>query len=228
MSTLNSYEKQAKKELEANLVSIAHRILKLKGKEDVIKMHEEVVLLYESLSVLKFLNQRLELDNPSITHSSLIGQEINLNDQSSDLQPERVTEKIKNLVTEMPESRQSSIDTNKNTQEENTLYHHHHLEDVTEGFEETPVFEPVTSSSISDVLDDKYVKKSLNDTLKVGELKIGLNDRIAFVKHLFENNTEDYNQIIKQLNAFTKYDDAKMFINDSLKPKYNNVLKMNS
>ena len=35
-----------KKKLESELISIAHRILKLKGKEDVVKMHAEVALLY--------------------------------------------------------------------------------------------------------------------------------------------------------------------------------------
>jgi hypothetical protein len=43
-----------KKKLESELMSIAHRILKLKGKEDVIKLHAETSLLYEKLSVLKF------------------------------------------------------------------------------------------------------------------------------------------------------------------------------
>ena len=43
-----------KKKLESELVSIAHRILKLKGKEDVLKMHTEISQLYEKISVLKF------------------------------------------------------------------------------------------------------------------------------------------------------------------------------
>ena len=43
-----------KKKLESELISIAHRILKLTGKEDIKRMHEEVALLYEKLTVLKF------------------------------------------------------------------------------------------------------------------------------------------------------------------------------
>jgi len=45
-----------KKKLESELMSIADRILKLKGKEDVVKMHAEVSALFEKLSVLKFSN----------------------------------------------------------------------------------------------------------------------------------------------------------------------------
>ena len=43
-----------KKKLESELISIAHRILKLKGKEDVLKMHGEISALYEKISVLKY------------------------------------------------------------------------------------------------------------------------------------------------------------------------------
>ena len=48
-----------KKKLESELISIAHRILKLKGKEDVNRLHEEVSLLYEKLTVLKFFDQMI-------------------------------------------------------------------------------------------------------------------------------------------------------------------------
>ena len=49
-----------KKKLESELMSIAHRILKLKGKEDVIKMHLEAGQFYEKLSVLKFAYENFE------------------------------------------------------------------------------------------------------------------------------------------------------------------------
>ena len=59
-----------KKKLESELMSIAHRILKLKGKEDVLKMHAEVTLLYEKLSVLKFANENLDQALPTIGSDS--------------------------------------------------------------------------------------------------------------------------------------------------------------
>ena len=45
-----------KKKLESELVSIAHRILKLTGKEDLEKMQEEVALLYQKIAILKFFD----------------------------------------------------------------------------------------------------------------------------------------------------------------------------
>ncbi|MEO0045678.1 MAG: hypothetical protein RL705_869, partial [Bacteroidota bacterium] len=43
-----------KKRLEAELISIAHRILKLKNKSEVDQLYLETQKLYETLAVLKF------------------------------------------------------------------------------------------------------------------------------------------------------------------------------
>ncbi|MHB0755446.1 hypothetical protein [Polaribacter sp. M15] len=61
--------------------------------------------------------------------------------------------------------------------------------------------------------------KSLNDKL-AANIQIGLNDRIAFVKHLFNNQHEDYNRVISQLNTFKSEKDAKTFIKTLVKPDY--------
>lgn len=62
--------------------------------------------------------------------------------------------------------------------------------------------------------------KSLNDRF-AANIQIGLNDRIAFVKNLFNNEQEDYNRVISQLNTFKSVDEAKDFINKMVKPDYN-------
>lgn len=46
-----------KNRLEAELVSIAHRVLKLKGKSDVIQLQAEALNLYEKLSILRFVEE---------------------------------------------------------------------------------------------------------------------------------------------------------------------------
>jgi hypothetical protein len=61
---------------------------------------------------------------------------------------------------------------------------------------------------------------SLNDKLKTN-IQIGLNDRIAFVKNLFEGSQEDFNRVISQLNTFKTIKEAKKFINKMVKPDYN-------
>ena len=49
-----------KKRLESELISIAHRILKLKNKSEVDQLYRESQKLYETLSVLKFYQDNFE------------------------------------------------------------------------------------------------------------------------------------------------------------------------
>jgi len=50
-----------KKKLEADLISIAHRVLKLKGKEDTVQLHLEAQKLYEKLSILRFYEENIQV-----------------------------------------------------------------------------------------------------------------------------------------------------------------------
>jgi hypothetical protein len=61
---------------------------------------------------------------------------------------------------------------------------------------------------------------SLNDVL-TKNIQIGLNDRIAFVKNLFDGSQEDFNRVISQLNSFKTEKEAIKFINKMVKPDYN-------
>jgi hypothetical protein len=51
-------------------------------------------------------------------------------------------------------------------------------------------------------------------------ISIGLNDKIAFVKHLFGNSDEDYNRVMNQLITFDSFEEAQNFIEDMVKPDY--------
>ena len=61
---------------------------------------------------------------------------------------------------------------------------------------------------------------SLNDAL-TKNIQIGLNDRIAFVKNLFDGSQEDFNRVVSQLNSFKTEKEAFKFINKMVKPDYN-------
>ncbi len=63
-------------------------------------------------------------------------------------------------------------------------------------------------------------KKTVNDHLQ-NTIQIDLNDRIAFVKHLFNNDQTDFNRVISQLNTFKTEKEAKGFISKMVKPDYN-------
>lgn len=50
----------------------------------------------------------------------------------------------------------------------------------------------------------------------------GLNDRIGFEKHLFGGSSEDMNRVVSQLSTFDSFDEARNFIEEMVKPDYNN------
>ncbi|WP_291147018.1 hypothetical protein, partial [Flavobacterium sp. UBA7680] len=93
-------------------------------------------------------------------------------------------------------------------------------------------FEPVSSSN-NDLKEKKNFEipvletpkepksVSLNEKLAKG-FHIDLNDRIAFTKNLFGNSTEDYSRVLNQLLTFDSYVEAKDFIENMVKPDYNN------
>ncbi|SHM78999.1 hypothetical protein [Flavobacterium xinjiangense] len=55
-----------KKKLEADLISIAHRILQLKNKSDINQLYLETQKLYEKLSVLRFVEEHFGDVKPTI------------------------------------------------------------------------------------------------------------------------------------------------------------------
>lgn len=71
------------------------------------------------------------------------------------------------------------------------------------------------------VREPRIVKTSINDIYR-GTIMVGLNDRIAFEKHLFANSSEDFNRVLSQLNTVSTYDEAKSFVEHLVKPEYNN------
>ncbi len=93
------------------------------------------------------------------------------------------------------------------------------------GERKIPTLEEELQDTISvDIMADLFEKidskKSLNDHLQ-STIQIGLNDRIAFVKNLFDNDQNDFNRVISQLNTFKTEKEAKRFINKMIKPDYN-------
>ena len=60
-----------KKRVEAELISIAHRILKLKNKSEVDQLYKETQNLYETLTILKFYQDNFELVSSDLSAEEL-------------------------------------------------------------------------------------------------------------------------------------------------------------
>jgi hypothetical protein len=369
-----------KKKLEAELISIAHRILKLKNKSDLVQLHQETLRLYEKLSVLRFVEDNFSDVKPTIGYSEIEDKltsifdseildelavveevkadELSVPEAKEDEGKEKIEEKI-DLVTSkeetvvaaiqipQPESKESNSVTDQiersgkaiadlikgirgstpkkeieiletaaetiaaldipeevvapeevkmaDESKDEVMASEENLEAETEKIEESvetdeskkqddffkPAFEwsfdakpeepkdadaKITPAQISfeDLLGESYtdpvfvkpedlqqeketikpteksevisISRNLNDTSNVISINksetindraskgiiIGLNDRIAFMNHLFNNSSEDYNRVLSQLMTLDNMGEATNFIDTMVKPDYNN------
>lgn len=358
-----------KKKLEAELISIAHRILKLKNKSELVQLHQESQKLYEKLSVLLFVEENFAGSQPTIGKSQAYEvletafdeeiQEENVadvaenvaskEDVSQDIKEEEAVEESepeKEEVAEVEAEKETeevvSEENNpeeeakdeENTEEEKVVVGQIELSEEDLDEEEPTVFESeeptlqeveeavdqevepkveeiaaletekskkeddfmptfelafdkkeeetveeVAKESghqiiFEDFLGDHYkdlefvkaeIEKKHEDDheeenkaevkseeeVKVQEpvqeeapkeeeiveapreepkphvekvtkgITIGLNDRVGFVNHLFGGSNEDFNRVLSQLNTFDTFQDAKNFIEDLVKPDYN-------
>ena len=205
------------KKLEAELVSIAHSILQMKNREDAIALHEKAQQVYEKLSVLTFVDRYIETTpNVSETKEELLEEfDTTLNEVIEEIEegsPEivgKITEDVKKLVKEM--KLEEVLPMKEGKAKKVTL---------DEEFKDTVSVE-VTQDLFQKVeIKDSSVKTSLNDTLLQENIQVGLNDRIAFVKHLFNHSQEDFNRVLSQLNTMKTKKEATDFINNMVKPDY--------
>lgn len=327
-----------KKRLEADLISIAHRILQLKDKSDVNQLYLETQKLYEKLSVLKFVEENYGDVKPTIGSYSEIEKEIE-NFYDKEATPAIETETVENnpqeteaeatveepiveteeeaeIVTAEEEIEEEEIIEDENTEEEsededdeelasveetetedNTIEFHEsepEIEEETEDevenvVEEIPEFKAAFELTAEVETEEKQTEKqqeevkkpetvqisfedllglsynepefvkldevpappkqvvfeaakpaetpvekaiettekttsktvSLNEKLAKG-IEIDLNDRIAFVKHLFGNSNEDFSRVMNQLITYDNFFETKSFIDEMVKPDYNN------
>jgi hypothetical protein len=103
------------------------------------------------------------------------------------------------------------------------VHKHKELEDTSQPHLQEPALksEVTPPEGVQSNLNSSHKeKRSLNDKLKKG-IKIGLNDRIAFTKHLFGGITDDYNRVLSQLNTMQSFEEVRNFIQHQIKPDYN-------
>lgn len=160
---------------------------------------------------------------------------------------EPLIEKIKDLIAQMPFESQKVDDLLEEILPKKK-HIKNDLEEFASRYQETPTFERKTAivppveippedalverspskgvdapSGSTNLINDKGISekpKSINDAVK-GSLKIGLNDRLAFIKHLFDGGADDYQRVLSQLNTFQSFEEADSFINGQVKPDYN-------
>lgn len=208
-----------KKKLKEELVRLSTDIITSKDLRDLSYLYEAAKGLYEKLAVLKYIDENLK--------------EVEVDDSRNAIASK--FEKLANAV----------ITENRSVPESNP-----HKEDIiTPGIEtiKDMVSEMPNGKGIDEVLaefmsqpnfakNDKELfepQKRVESTPKHGvqvqpqgkmtrEIKVDLNDRLAFVKHLFKDNMEDYNRVISQLNTIDTEERSISFVVNMVKPDYDN------
>lgn len=198
-------------------------------KEELIAKIKEAENIRELKEQLAVVQNEVETTNLSEEKTSII-EELNqteaptkevIDNVEEELLVETADEKLpQNTIEEITEQPFEELEEMMFGKEENEKF------DETLFVEETktPTLEDELKDTISvDVTADLFTKveprKSLNDRLQ-NTIQIGLNDRIAFVKHLFNGDPGDFNRVVSQLNTFNSEIEAKKFINKTVKPDY--------
>jgi len=202
---------------------------------DIAQTKHTLIHLYEKLSVIEFLETSLETKFEKSERQAIDSKTYREENWFQDPEPvpqpqhednlaEPLMDKIKDIVAQMPNDAKK-VDELLNKILPNKQTVKNDLEEFASTYQEMPVFErkqkeeevsfPESKSSIIEK------PKSLNDKLNLG-LNIGLNDRLAFIKHLFNNSIDDYTRVLSQINSMSSFQEASSFIDENVKADYNN------
>lgn len=227
------FSEEMKAKLKSDLQALTEKVINFSNETPVSELQNSAKELYEKLTILLFVEENLKVDNDEesqiefsneVVESfekktikeedlggsgilSTLDEDLFVSDEGMDEHIiESATEKMIDIVAQMePET--------------------HQIDDMFEAVMSQPSVGKKDMDSVipkqADIDFSLNKSNSLNDRLKKG-LNIGLNDRIAFVKHLFNGSTEDFNRVVSQLNTSSSELEALEFLNNMVKPEYNN------
>lgn len=208
-----------KKKLKEELRKLCTDIIVHSDKDSIAEQYEAAKGLYEKLAVLKFIEEKLNHIEVDVSKNILAERF------------EKMASAVLNENTNVPESNPHEedimipgMDTIKDMVSE--MPNENAVDGVLEEFLGTPNYlkndkDLFMPSKESEVVNESN-PKSLNDKLSAKEIKVDLNNRLAFVKHLFGGNTEEYNRILLQLKTIDTHERSVSFITNMVKPDHNN------
>ncbi len=90
------------------------------------------------------------------------------------------------------------------------------IEIIDEIQEDQSINERISQGKSKESLAQKHAKKAITDI----EKSIGLNQRFSFIKNLFENDKEAYNEAVLKLNSCASFIEADDYIQNVLMDKF--------
>ena len=214
------------KKLEAELVSLAHQILQMKNKDEAAALRDKAKEVYEKLAVLAYVDEYIET-TPNVTTTKKeilknIDRTLKIKSEKKD-EPKVEARKDEDSVSQKTTTKEKKEDTVFEPKFESVKIDLQTLKSnqisSKEEFRDS-ISADKTSTLFDDQDDPDTTKKTLNDKLIKETITVGLNDRIAFVNNLFNNNQTEFNRVLSQLNTFKTENEAKEFLRTTVKPDY--------
>lgn len=206
--------KSMTEKIKIALLKWAKGVIENQVQWDEKNTYEAIQKLYEISLVQKILLEHKETDKSLWKH-----QQAQINDVIESLTEKPVKEKskdenlevapmmdtIKNMVTEMPEPET--------------------YEKLFEKVEDTPIFIPKEKEGSNKNKGGKVnfdeERVNINDQF-AKTLSIDINDRLAFIKNLFNDDKINYERVISQIITFESWSEVSKFLNTQVKIEYNN------
>ena len=98
-------------------------------------------------------------------------------------------------------------------------------EKLFETVENPPTFLSKNNESIKDILDtekdNSNDKKNINDQFSK-KLSVDNNERLAFIKHLFDGDKNNYERVLNQTLTLGSWSEVSNLITSKVKIEYNN------
>jgi hypothetical protein len=196
------------KKIHQELFRIAKEILEKDKTLDLQKAYDQTLSLLEQLILIKYskdlsgdLSQELDLKLDNTIDF------IKAHDRENKEEDFQMTDR-----RDLPDLNNSVKDIVKETHEKTS--HEAQIDGLTT---QDLSFEPKEKVSTQ----KEIIKERLNDKFSKG-LQIDLNDRLAFIKHLFDKRPNEYQRAISQISTFQSWNQAKVFILEMVKPDYDN------
>ncbi len=205
------------KKLREDLIKLSTDIITSREDKELTELYGKAKEIYEKLAVLKFIDEKLNDVEVDVSKNMIASRfeklanavlSENIKVPESNPHEEDIIipgmDTIKDMVSEMPTE---------------AAVEHVFTEFVAKPDymkNEKEILSPAESNG--NVVEGR--SKSLNDTF-IKDLQVGLNDKLAFVKHLFNNNASDYDRVLSQLNTIDTEERSIAFINNMVKPEYN-------
>ena len=200
--------------IKTALVQWATNIIKDQSNWDDEKTHDAIQKIYELSIFQKMLIDQEEIDKSLWErHQKKLDEVINSltedtnkeKTKDDDMEVAPMMETIKNMVTEMPEPET--------------------YEKLFESVGTPPTFMSKKNDSIRNKLDtEKDIsndKKNINDQFSK-KLSVDNNERLAFIKHLFDGDRNNYERVLNQTLTLGSWSEVSNLISSKVKIEYNN------